>query len=89
MKKLILFFIVFVILFSSCTNAFKFRNQNQVKGNAVISDSQNTKTLFVSNAVPICGNYRWKHNSERKRPSHKDNPIKKLELLTGGSSGSN
>jgi hypothetical protein len=53
MRKIVLLFIVLTMLVSGCTNNFKFRDRNRVRGNAVVSDSRNTKTLFVSNAVPI------------------------------------
>jgi hypothetical protein len=32
---------------------FNFRGRNRMRGNAAVSDSQNTKTLFVNNAAPI------------------------------------
>jgi hypothetical protein len=53
MRKLILLFIALVILFSGCTNNSKFRGRNRAKGSAVVSNFQNTETLFVDNAAPV------------------------------------
>jgi hypothetical protein len=41
------------VLLSGCSNSFKLGNRNFIRGNAVISDTSNTKTAMITNAVPI------------------------------------
>jgi major membrane immunogen (membrane-anchored lipoprotein) len=52
-KNFILVCFVLSVLLSGCSNSFKLGNWNLTRGGSAISDTGNTQTAVVTNAVPI------------------------------------